>query len=311
MNFLSKVKRGWLMGLITYEFIMEHKKVLFFTILSTTLLCLSVFSIFAVIAAHTHFFMKLHPTFFGHPLVQELQQIFPQSFLTLVGLLLCVNFFKLILDISLSFYVSALFNKENVGVANALLHGLSKIFTLFKWILINFFVGIILSNLKNQKNSIMKVLGTLAAEILSLAWSILTFFVIPLIALENNGIIETIKLSGQTMQKTFGQNIGATFALQTANFLLFSIVSTATWIIAGLLLLLLYPTAPYSDTTIILVIFIVSIPLIIPFFLVTPFTSAASTIFKTACYHFTQGKPTGPFSDQMIKESFEIQKSAQ
>ncbi len=309
MSFLAKVKRGWVMGLITYEFIMENKKVLFFTILSTTLLCLSVLSLFAVIAARTHFFMNLHPEFFGHPLVQELQTTLPQSFLALALLLISVNFFKLILDAGLSFYVSALLEKKEVGIATAFLHGLSKTFILLQWSFINFSVGVLLNNLKNQKNSLVRIFASLISELLHLAWAMLTFFVIPLIALEDKGILETIKLSGQTMQKTFGQNIGATFALQTANFLLLSIVSTVAWIIAGLLMLLISPATPYNDTTIVLLIIILAIPLIIPFFLVTPFTSAASTIFKTACYHFTQGKPTGPFSKEMIKESFEVQKS--
>jgi hypothetical protein len=186
---------------------------------------------------------------------------------------------------------------------------LSKTFILLQWSFINFSVGVLLNNLKNQKNSLVRIFASLISELLHLAWAMLTFFVIPLIALEDKGILETIKLSGQTMQKTFGQNIGATFALQTANFLLLSIVSTVAWIIAGLLMLLISPATPYNDTTIVLLIIILAIPLIIPFFLVTPFTSAASTIFKTACYHFTQGKPTGPFSKEMIKESFEVQKS--
>lgn len=251
-------------------------------------------NLIAALKASAH---NQHPVLIAH-------RTFKTNAVSLVGLLILMLFFKVFIDVGLSFYVSNLFEKKEVGFFASIGKAFSRFFVILKWVIINYLVGVFINAVRGRRGLLGSIFRKLFADLLSLAWTILTFFVIPIMALEDLGIIDTIKLSGQTMKKTFGENVGATFALGTANFILGSIVSILCWVIGGIGWMLLFPSLSYNpDIALIFTAVLVGI-IVLPIVLVFPITSAANIIFKVASYKYAQGKPTGPFSTQMIKDSF-------
>jgi hypothetical protein len=80
----------------------------------------------------------------------------------------------------------------------------SKLDRLLPWALVSATVSIILGELERQG-----WLGAIIANLLGMAWNVLTFLTIPIIVLENLGPINALKRSGTLFKQTWGENLVA------------------------------------------------------------------------------------------------------
>lgn len=296
MTFFDRVKRGAMMGLIAYQYIMDHKKVLLYTIIST---CLVAFTCAVGVSAFAGFALIQHHAPHHNGAVGML--------LLLISVSLATLFINAYLHVALSYYVANQFENKEVGFFESLWRALHRIFTIIAWVLLTWTVGVLLSRSDNQRG-IGAIIMNVISSALSLGWKVLTFFVIPIIALQDLGIIKTIEQSGRTMEKTFGQNVGATFALGAANFVLFSVVSALCWGPTYLLWQAYLPAHNHYGAIPTIPLILIILLALLPFFIVIPITSAAKIIFQVASYHYAINKPTGPFDPHMIAASFTTQK---
>ena len=93
---------------------------------------------------------------------------------------------------------------------------------IFAWGLISGTVGLIVSffeSMASSDNIALKILGSLISMLIQFAWWMTTFFVIPIIVLEKNGVFESMKESPELFQKTWGENIVASMGTGIINFL--------------------------------------------------------------------------------------------
>ena len=93
---------------------------------------------------------------------------------------------------------------------------------IFAWGLISGTVGLIVSffeSMASSDNLIASLLGSIIASLIRFAWWMTTFFVIPIIVLEKNGVFESMKESPELFQKTWGENIVASLGTGIINFL--------------------------------------------------------------------------------------------
>ena len=81
--------------------------------------------------------------------------------------------------------------------------------TLLAWSAVSATVGIVIQVVQGQDNPVANVL----ASIVSVAWSILTYFVVPVIAFEDVTVREAIRRSGETFKNTWGETAGAHFGV--------------------------------------------------------------------------------------------------
>ena len=87
------------------------------------------------------------------------------------------------------------------GINNALKH----VRSIFVWAVISATVGMILRVIAgNQRKNLI---GSILASLIGMAWTMLTFFVIPIIVIENSGTLEAIGKSGTLLKGTWGENI--------------------------------------------------------------------------------------------------------
>lgn len=80
---------------------------------------------------------------------------------------------------------------------------------LFAWAFISAVVGVVLRVIESQDN----IVAGLIAGALSVAWGILTYFVIPVIVFEAVGVREMFTRSGGTFKDTWGETAGAGFGV--------------------------------------------------------------------------------------------------
>ena len=69
------------------------------------------------------------------------------------------------------------------------------------WSLVSATVGFLLKMVESRSEKV----GAFVADLLGLAWSIVTFFVIPVIVVEKVGPIDAIRRSGSILRRTWGE----------------------------------------------------------------------------------------------------------
>ena|SRR5438445_5942792 len=100
-------------------------------------------------------------------------------------------------------------NGGDPKVRDGLRYSVKHVGKIFVWSLISATVGIILRIISER----FKILGQLAAWIFGLLWSLLTFFVVPVLIFEDKGVISSIKRSGQLFRKAYGEEIIGHFSI--------------------------------------------------------------------------------------------------
>lgn len=161
-------------------------------------------------------------------------------------------------------------------------------------------VGFILNMLSNgareSNNPVARIGGSLASGLLGLAWSVLTFLVVPVLVVEELGPVEAIKRSGALLRKTFGEQIVGNFGIG----LVFGLLMLAGMFVVGLPLILI-GGAIHAPVFIIAGI----VGAIVVVAVIAMLSSAVNSIYAAAVYRYAAEGETGDFFEaDMVKEAF-------
>ena len=95
------------------------------------------------------------------------------------------------------------------------------------WGLISGTVGVIISffeAMAESDNIVVAIIGHIISFMISFAWWMTTFFVVPMIVLENNGVIDSMKESPELFRRTWGENIVASAGTGIINFFVILVI---------------------------------------------------------------------------------------
>ena len=151
------------------------------------------------------------------------------------------------------------------------------------WALISVIVSIILQALRERGG----FAGQIASMIGGVAWSLATFFVIPVLVAEGVGPIEAIKRSAGLLGRTWGRQVAASFG-----FGLFSIVAVIVAALPGVLLFFVHPILGIA----------VGVPLVA---LAVGVVTALEGIFKAALYDFANGETPHGFERSTLENAYQ------
>lgn len=169
------------------------------------------------------------------------------------------------------------------GINNALRH-INKILV---WALISATVGLILGAISRRSG----VLGRIVVGLIGMVWSLLTFFVIPVMIFENIFVIESIKKSGALLRKTWGENVVGQFSIG----LIFGILG---------LIGLVFPVLGFLSGSLTLVIISFGVMILYWVFLGI-MSSSLNGIFTVALYNFaTRGVVLEGFSEDTLRNAW-------
>lgn len=161
---------------------------------------------------------------------------------------------------------------------------------IFWWVLLSATVGILLQAMKKRSEWVMQlIIGAIGV-----AWSLATFFVVPILVIEGKGPVEAVKESASTLRRTWGEELIGGFSYGGISFF-FSLPAFAVamfgvgYLVNGALVngLLLIGAA------------------IIYGLLLSLTMTTLSSIFHTAVYHFarTGSVPMG-FDPTLLQSAF-------
>jgi hypothetical protein len=198
-----------------------------------------------------------------------------------------------------SYFVVIFFNTALVSCVNARLQGkemsvgeglsvaLAHFTSILAWALVSATVGIILQILKEKGGAV----GKIAASLVGGAWGLVTFFVVPILVLEDKGVFDAIRESTTLIKKTWGETI-----IGSGSIMLVFIILGVIGFIATLATLLLGSS----------VVFGIALVLFIGLVIVLAVVAAAMQgIFVTALYTYARtGTVPSAFRSDLIQNAF-------
>lgn len=166
----------------------------------------------------------------------------------------------------------------------------SRLPQIIGYALISATVGVVLRTLSERAGFI----GRIVISFIGLAWSLATFLVVPILAVEGIGPIDAVKRSSQLLRQTWGEQITGNLSMG------FAMVVIALGIVAGGVALIMLAVA--SGVT--ALIFAVIALMILAFVALGVIGSALSSIYTAALYEYATRGHTAAFAPEMIQSAF-------
>ena len=204
----ARLSNGWELAQQSFRVLMLDKELLLFPVLSG-LACLLVLVSFAV---------PLWNTGYVSTVLEE--QTVPEDPLTYVILFAFyfVNYSVIV------FFNSALiacaiirFRGGNPTLADGLRAAMSCLPQILGWAAVSATVGVILRVIESRSERF----GEIVSGLLGMAWTIVTYFVVPILVVERVGPIEATRRSMSIMRRTWGEALTANFGIGIITFLAF------------------------------------------------------------------------------------------
>jgi hypothetical protein len=206
-------------------------------------------------------------------------------------------------------YITVFFNAALVYAANQRLEGgdptvgsalrgaASRAGRLFPWALLSATVSLLLRSLEQRAGSLGRVISGIAG----MAWSLVTFLVIPVLVMEDLRVSDAVRRSGSMFKATWGENVAARVGFGLLGFLA---VLPGIAAVAGA-----FALGSSSDTVTGSVAVGANAPLltlgVVWILLAAMVLSALSGIFQTALYRYAAGLPgQGAFVSNDLRAAF-------
>lgn len=196
-----------------------------------------------------------------------------------------VNFFIIVYFNSALVYCAVkILNGEETNPSEGLAFANSRINKILGWSVLSATVGTLLQLLQETGK-----IGQIISSLIGIAWSVMTFFAVPVLVFEDKGVLDTVKESGRLMKQKWGESLAANMS-----FGIFHLLGILIAIGVGILL---------SGISVLLG-FLVGILIVL---LVSTLLATAQTVFVAAMYNHVTGMPVGDFDERTLDGMF-IQK---
>jgi hypothetical protein len=199
MSLSSRLGNGWTIAMSSFEVLKKNKQLIVLPILSgiSMTLILGSFVLVFFLSGETDFLEQL-PNHYGQA----------PAIALLFGFYLVNYFIIIFFNIALIHCTKRYLEGGEVNINEGLLFSVSRLGAIFSWAIVAATVGTILKVVQDNLGSIGKILISL----IGVAWSILTFFVLPVIAYENVTPFQAIARSKDIVRQKWGEGLGAGFS---------------------------------------------------------------------------------------------------
>ncbi len=280
MGFVERIGNGWNLGRQSLSLIWNDK----------TLMVFPLFSGICSLGAVTAFSLGIGPDrlqVWFEAMEQEAaaEQVPVMGYIAAFALYFVLYFITVFFNVALIGCARLSMAGRDTTVSDGLAIAGRHLPAILAWALVSGSVGVLLGAIENEKR-----VGRFVRSILGTAWSILTFFVIPVMIFEKCGVLGSIRRSAKIMARTWGENLAAQFSLG----LIFFVLSLP------LVVLILFAVLSESD--------VVALLLCLGLFYmicVAILSATAKSVLVVALYEYaTEGRAPRGFVAQDLKRSF-------
>ncbi len=272
MAFFTRFSNGWMVAKTSMKVLNAHKELIVFPVLSGLSMLLIMGSFATALLA-------------GAGWDPDRLQLGNAGVYLIVFLFYIVNYFVIVFfNMALMHCARLYFEGKEVSVSAGLQFSASRIRAIFSWAVFAATVGAILKIIQDNAGW----LGRILAGITGIAWSVSTFFVIPVIAYENMGPADSLKRSAGLMKEKWGEGIGANFSIGLIGLLAFFAIGIVAAAISSVNEGLGIGFVLLGVTTLLII------------------GSAIRSILVSAIYNDIQGNINDHFHRQMLDELFVV-----
>jgi hypothetical protein len=197
-------------------------------------------------------------------------------------------------SVGLAAAANMIFNGEQATVADGLAVSRANFSQICGWAAISTAISVLMGVLENQGG----IAGNIAARLVGMAWSLITFLAVPVIAIEGTGPLETLKRSASIFKDKWGQQISGNIAIGAAVFLI-GVLPAVLLIVAGVAL---WSSASFLGALLVVVgALVLAIAMLI--------SRALSGVFGVALYRYAlDGQAVGGFTSAELESAVKVKK---
>lgn len=197
--------------------------------------------------------------------------------------------------VGLAAAANKIFQGDEATVGDGLAVARSRFPEICGWAALSTAIGLVMGLLENQGGA----LGSIAARLVGMAWGLVTFMAVPVLAIEGTGPFGTLKRSASIFKEKWGQQITGNIAIGGAVFL-FAVLPAALLIVAGVVLW--SSSGPAAVALILIGAVILFVALLVE--------KALSGVFGVALYRYAMdGEAVGGFTKEELESAVKLKKA--
>lgn len=275
----DRISNGWELAKQSWRVLKLDKELLLFPLLSG-ISCLAVMASFA---------LPLWNSPYANVVLKD-QRLpnDPLAYVILFGFYLANYFVILFFNSALIACAIIRFHGGDPNVGDGLRAASARLPQIFGWALVSATIGLVLKLIESRSEKV----GRFVAGLLGMAWSAVTYFVVPVLVVEKLGPIRATRRPLAILRKTWGEALTANFGIGLIGFLgcLVAMIPLALGLLAGHLAAVIAGAA----VTLFLVI------------LLSLVTTALHAIVVGALYLYAaEGSIPQPFDESLLQHAFE------
>jgi hypothetical protein len=197
-------------------------------------------------------------------------------------------------SVGLAAAANLIFSGQEATVADGLAVARSRFSQICGWAALSTAISLLMAALENQG----EVFGNIAARLVGMAWALVTFMSVPVIALEGTGPFATLKRSGAIFKQKWGEQITGNIAIGGA-ITLFGTLPAVALIVVGIVI---WPSASFAGALLVVIgAIVLCIALLI--------SKALSGVFGVALYRYAvDGQAVGGFTQEELESAVKLKK---
>lgn len=273
---MSRIKRGWGLTKKSWGLLNEHRELIRFPL----------YGAFATV--------PLAILFFGPGLYLLDKDTLAGAIPLLVIGVYVLSVVGFYFSVGLAAAANMTFNGERATVADGLAVARANFSQICGWAALSTAISVFMAVLENQGG----IAGNIAARLVGMAWSLVTFLAVPVIAIEGTGPLQTLKRSASIFRQRWGQQITGNIAIGAAVFLI-GVLPAVLLIVAGVAL--------WSSASFLAALLVVIGALVLAIAMLV--SRALSGVFGVALYRYAlDGKAVGGFTQDELESAVKVKK---
>lgn len=160
-------------------------------------------------------------------------------------------------------------------------------------------VGVISTLIRNagrdSKNVVVSIFANILADLMDVAWAVITFLAVPVMVREGKGALDSVKRSAALLRDTWGRQIVGSGGIG----IVFGLIAFVLFLLIGLPLLIV---AISTNSAVLLVLAIAVIVLILSG--ISLVSGALNSIYRVALYHYAHDHKVAFYEEEVLRGAF-------
>jgi len=271
---MGRIRRGWALTKKSWALLNEHRELIRFPLYGAVAITL------------------LGIVFLGPALYLFDQDSLGGAIPLLVIGLYVLTVVGLYFSVGLAAAANMIFDGKQATVADGLAISRARFSAICGWAAISTAISVLMGVLENQGG----IGGQIAARLVGMAWSLVTFLAVPVIAIEGTAPLQTLKRSASIFRERWGQQITGNVAIGAAVSLL-GVLPAAILIVVGIVI---WSSASFLGALLVVVgALVLAITMLVG--------HALNGVFGVALYRYAvEGETAGGFTKEELESAVKV-----